>query len=156
MAEAIRSVILAGRGLLRWPGGEERVNYRVTVALDNRSAAYILARLRRRFCVGPAGTVAFSCTCRKAGGSRSMLRRMVIYRRMVRWSEAWMGKTGGWNTAPWLPFETPDRFTLAIKAGSIQIFESHPRHRNRPKLLFTFGRTWKWRRYGRHLVDRRG
>lgn len=35
MAESIRSVMLAGKGLLRWPGGEERVNYRMTVGLDS-------------------------------------------------------------------------------------------------------------------------
>jgi hypothetical protein len=35
MPEAVRSVVLAGRGLLRWPGGEERVHYRVTIGLDN-------------------------------------------------------------------------------------------------------------------------
>jgi hypothetical protein len=29
------------------------------------------------------------------------------------------------DSTPWLPFETPDRFTLAMKAGSTQIFESH-------------------------------
>jgi hypothetical protein len=29
------------------------------------------------------------------------------------------------DTTPWLPFETPDRFTLAMKAGRVQIFESH-------------------------------
>lgn len=39
MPEAIRSVMLAGRGLLRWPGGEERVNYRVTIGLDNAIGA---------------------------------------------------------------------------------------------------------------------
>jgi hypothetical protein len=27
--------MLAGHGLLRWPGGEERVHYRVTVRLDS-------------------------------------------------------------------------------------------------------------------------
>ena len=35
MSEPITSVVLAGRGLLRWPGGEERVKYRVTIRLDN-------------------------------------------------------------------------------------------------------------------------
>jgi hypothetical protein len=29
------------------------------------------------------------------------------------------------DTTPWLPFETPDRFTLTMKAGAVQIFESH-------------------------------
>lgn len=36
MHEAVRSVMLAGRGLLRWPGGEERVHYRVTIGLDGQ------------------------------------------------------------------------------------------------------------------------
>jgi hypothetical protein len=35
MSEPLTSVVLAGRGLLRWPGGEERVHYRVTIRLDN-------------------------------------------------------------------------------------------------------------------------
>lgn len=35
MPEAIRSVMLAGNGLLRWPGGEERVHYRVNVGFDS-------------------------------------------------------------------------------------------------------------------------
>lgn len=35
MPEAIQSVILAGRGLLRWSGAEERVPYRIILRLDN-------------------------------------------------------------------------------------------------------------------------
>jgi hypothetical protein len=34
VAEAIRSVVVAGKGLLRWPGGEEGVQYRITVGLN--------------------------------------------------------------------------------------------------------------------------
>ncbi len=35
MSEAVTSVMLPGRGLVRWPTGEERVEYRVTIRLDN-------------------------------------------------------------------------------------------------------------------------
>ena len=29
------------------------------------------------------------------------------------------------DSTPWLPFETPDRLTLCMRRGSVQIFESH-------------------------------
>ncbi len=29
------------------------------------------------------------------------------------------------DTTAWLPFETPDRFTLVMKVGEVEIFESH-------------------------------
>ena len=34
MPEAIQKVMLAGNGLLRWPGREERVQYRLVVGFD--------------------------------------------------------------------------------------------------------------------------
>lgn len=29
------------------------------------------------------------------------------------------------DMTPWLPFETPDRSTLVMKIGPVQVFESH-------------------------------
>lgn len=125
MAEAIRSVILAGRGLLRWPEGAERVNYRVTVGLDNTIGSIhvgspspdILRRPNRHgrmFLHMPEGRrIALNVA---PNGHLSPDGPM---ERSLDGQDWWI------DTTPWLPFETPDRFTLAVKAGPVQIFESH-------------------------------
>ena len=125
MSEAIQWVILAGRGLLRWPGGEERLNYRVTVGLDG-TIGFIH--------VGP---IVPDILRRPSRHGRIFLhmpegRRLALniapngylspdgpIERSLDGQDWWIDST------PWLPFETPDRFTLAMKAGSIEIFESH-------------------------------
>jgi hypothetical protein len=125
MTEAIRSVMLAGKGLLRWPGGEERVNYRITVALDNTITRVhigspspdILRRPSRHgriYLHMPEGRrLALNVA------PNGHLSPDGVMERSLDGQDWWADST------PWLPFETPDRFTLAIKSGSVQIFESH-------------------------------
>ena len=125
MPEAIRSIMLAGRGLLRWPGGEERVNYRVTVGLDNTvSHIHIAApvpdilhrpsRHARIFLHMPEGRrIAINVAANGHLSPDSPIERS------LNGQDWWL------DTTPWLPFETPDRCTLAMRAGPVQIFESH-------------------------------
>lgn len=125
MSEAVRSVMLAGRGLIRWPGGEERVPYRVTIGLDNTIGAIyvgepvpqILTRPSRHgriFLHMPEGRrVALNVA------PTGHLSPDGPIERSLDGQDWWI------DTTPWLPFETPDRFTLAMKAGPVQIFESH-------------------------------
>lgn len=125
MPEAIRSVVLAGKGLLRWPGGEERVNYRVTIGLDSAISAIhigppvpdILGRPSRHgriFMHMPEGRrLALNVA------PNGYLSPDGPVERSLDGQDWWV------DTTPWLPFETPDRFTLAMKSGSVQIFESH-------------------------------
>jgi hypothetical protein len=125
MTEAIRSVMLAGKGLLRWPGGEERVNYRITIGLDGviggihlgLNVPSILRRPSRHgniYLYMPEGRrLALNVA---ANGHLSPDGPM---ERSLDGQDWWA------DTTPWLPFETPDRFTLAMKAGPVQIFESH-------------------------------
>jgi hypothetical protein len=125
MTEAIRSVMLAGRGLLRWPGGEERVNCRVPVGLDNTIGAIhigspspdILQRPSRHgriFLHMPEGRrIALNVAPNGHLSPDGPMERSLD-------GQDWWA-----DTTPWLPFETPDRFTLATKAAPVQIFESH-------------------------------
>ncbi len=125
MSEAVRSVVLAGRGLLRWPGGEERVHYRVTIVLDNVISSIhvsepmpsILRRPSRHgriFLHTPEGRrIALNVA------PTGQLTPDGPIERSLDGQDWWR------DTIPWLPFETPDRFTLAIKIGPVQIFESH-------------------------------
>lgn len=125
MSEAIRSVVLAGRGLLRWPGGEQRLNYRVTVGLDNSIGVIHID--------GPVPDI-LSRPSRHGGIFLHMPegRRLALnvapnghlspdgpLERSLDGQDWWV------DSMPWLPFETPDRFTLAMKAGATQIFQSH-------------------------------
>lgn len=125
MSEAVRSVFLAGRGLLRWPGGEGRVHYRVTIGLDNTLSAIhvgepvppILMRPSRHgriFLHMPEGR-RLALNVAPTGH----LTPDGPIERSLDGQDWWIDRT------PWLPFETPDRFTLAIKAGPVEIFESH-------------------------------
>ena len=125
MSEAIRSVTLAGQGLLRWPGGEERVSYRVTVGLDN-AVSHIH--------IGPPVPDVLRRPSRHASLFLYMPegRRLALnvapngylspdgpIERSLDGQDWWV------DTTPWLPFETTDRCTLAMKAGPVQIFEFH-------------------------------
>ncbi len=125
MNEAVTSVMLAGRGLLRWPNGEERVRYRVTVGLDSvvkriwvgAPVPEILHRPSRHgkiFLHTPDG--------RRLGlnvAPNGHLSPDGPMERSLDGQDWWV------DTTPWLPFETPDRFTLALKTGSVQVFESY-------------------------------
>lgn len=125
MPEPIRSVMLAGRGLLRWPGGEERVNYRVTVQLDNTVGTVWIAS---------PGAEVLHRPSRHGNIYLHMPegRRLPIniapngylspdgpIERSLDGQDWWI------DTTAWLPFENPDRFTLVMRSGPVQIFESH-------------------------------
>jgi hypothetical protein len=125
MPEPIESVMLAGNGLLRWPGKELRIHYRLTVGLDCsisridmtpqdagilwppnwNSGLYLQMPEGRRLAlnVAPNGHVS----------PNGPLQRSLD------------GQDWWPDEAPWLPFETTDRVTLSMKLGSIQVFESH-------------------------------
>lgn len=125
MPEAVRSVVLAGRGLLRWPAGDASVDYRVTVGLDSAIGAIrigppvpeILGRpIRhgdiflqmqdgRRIALNVAPNGHLSADGPVHRGSDDL----------------------GWWTdiTPWVPLLIPDHFTLTMKAGTVQIFQSH-------------------------------
>ena len=125
MHKAIQSVVLAGNGLLRWPGREERVHYRVTVHLDSDVSGiritpadldilrrpsrhlglYLHMPEGRRLALNVAATGHLS-----ADGPME---------RSLDGQDWWV------DTTPWLPFETPDRVTLSLRCGTEQVFESH-------------------------------
>jgi hypothetical protein len=117
--------MFAGIGELRWPGGEERVKYRLLVGLDSViSGIHIhpadLSILRRPsrhmglFLHTPEG--------RRIGlnvAPNGHLTPDGAMQRSLDGQDWWV------DTTPWLPFETPDRVTLSMKAGTVQVFESH-------------------------------
>jgi hypothetical protein len=125
MSEAVKSVILAGRAVLRWRGGEDHVDYRITVGLDG-----VISGIH----VGPPYVEVLRRPSRHMGIFLHMPegRRLGLnvapngyltpdgpMERSLDGQDWWV------DTTPWLPFETPDRFTLSVKAGPTQIFESH-------------------------------
>ena len=125
MNEPVTSVMRAGRGLLRWPSGEERVHYRVTVGLNS---------VVNRIWIGSPVPAILSRPSRHAkiflhtpDGRRLALNVAANghlspdgpIERSLDGQDWWI------DTTPWLPFETPDRFTLALKTGPVQVFESH-------------------------------
>jgi hypothetical protein len=125
VAEAIRSVMLAGKGLLRWPGGEERVQYGISVGFDGSiggihigpSSPGILRRPSRH-----ANIYLYTPEWRRIAlnvAANGHLSPDGPIQRSLDGQDWWVDST------PWLPFETPDRFTLSMKAGTVQIFESH-------------------------------
>jgi hypothetical protein len=124
--EVVHSVVLAGRGLLRWPRGEERVRYKVTVGLDNSIAGIrigppvpnILRRPSRHgllFLHMPEGR-----RLPLNVAPNGYLSADGPIERSLDGQDWWVDGT------PWLPFETPDRYTLAMRQGAVEIFESHP------------------------------
>lgn len=124
VGEKIESVMLTGRGLVRWPGGEEQVSYRVSVGLDGTISALhvgpsvpeILRRPSRHgrifLCMPEGQRIALNVAPNGYLSPDSQLERSLD------------GQDWWVETIPWLPFETPDRLLLAMKAGSVQIFES--------------------------------
>ena len=125
MAEAIQSVMLAGNGLLRWPGHEERVQYRFTVGFDSVITGIhveppdvdILRRPSRH-----SGLYLHTPEGRRLAlnvAPNGHLTPDGPLERSLDGQDWWLDST------PWLPFETPDRVTLSMRRGSVQIFESH-------------------------------
>src|SRR5438270_584533 len=120
MSEPITSVVLAGRGLLRWPLGEERVNYRVTIRLDNVISGIwvgspvpdILHRPSRHgnmFLHMPEGRrIALNVAPNAHLSADGAMQRSLD------------GQDWWTDITPWLPFLTPDRFTLVMKIGPLQ------------------------------------
>lgn len=125
MSQEVRSVVLAGKGLLRWPSGDERVDFRVTVGLDGCIESIhvgppvpeILHRPSshgRLYLVMPQGQrIALNVAPNGHLSPDGCLERSVD------------GQDWWVDPMPWLPFETPHRLTLAMKAGAVAIFESH-------------------------------
>lgn len=125
MSQAIQSVMLAGRGVLRWPGREERVHYRLTVGLDCVISGIhitppdldILRRPSRHLGLYlrlPEGRrIALNVSPNGYVSPDGPMERTLD------------GQDWWTDTTPWLPFETPDRVTLSIRRGTVQIFESH-------------------------------
>lgn len=125
MPEAVKSVELAGTGLLRGPFGEERVDYGVTVGLD-----CVIGRIR----VGPPTPDILHRPARHGDLYLYMPdgRRLALnvspnghlspdgpIERSLDAEEWWTDIT------PWLPVEVPGRFTLSMKMGPLQVFQSH-------------------------------
>ena len=117
--------MLAGRGLLRWPGHEERVQYRMSVGFDAVvSGVHITppdAEALRRpirhqglYLHTPEGRrIALNVDPNGHVSPDGPLERS------LEGQDWWLDST------PWLPFETPDRVTLSMRRGPVQIFESH-------------------------------
>jgi hypothetical protein len=125
MPEAIRSVMLAGRGLLRWGGGEERVQYRVNVGLDGVIRGVHISSPRPDILSRPSrhlGIFLHMPEGRRLGLNVAPNRHLSPDGPIERSLDAQDWWT---DTTPWLPFETADRFTLTMQTGSVQVFESH-------------------------------
>src|SRR5689334_2596979 len=113
------------QGLLRWPGGEEPVAYRVTVGLDS-----VISRIH----IGPPAPDVLGHPCRhgsiflyKQDGRRIALNVAPNgYLSADGPVEKGSDDLSWWpDITPWVPLGIPDHFTLTMKAGSVQIFESH-------------------------------
>lgn len=125
MAQAIQTVMLAGKGLLRWPGHEERVRFRLTVGLDGVIGAIhitppdldILRRPSRHL-----GLYLHTPEGRRLALNVAPNGHVTPDGPMERSLD---GQDWWTDSTPWLPFETPDRVTLSMRRGSVQIFESH-------------------------------
>lgn len=125
MAEAIQSVMLAGDGLLRWPGNEQRVHFRLVVGFDSVIGGIhitpgdvdVLRRPSRHMGIylhTPEGRrLALNVAPNGYLSPDGPLERSLD------------GQDWWHDLTPWLPFETPDRVTLSMRRGSSQIFESH-------------------------------
>lgn len=117
--------MLAGSGLLRWPGKEERVHYKFTVGFDGVIAGIhitppdvdILRRPSRHF-----GLYLHTPEGRRLAlnvAPNAYISPDGPLERSLDGQDWWVDAT------PWLPFETPDRVTLIMRCGSVQVFESH-------------------------------
>jgi hypothetical protein len=123
MNEPVKSSLFTGYGVLRWPAGEEEVEYKITVGFDG---------VVSRMWIGPD---------RPGFLSRASRHAVVLYMGDGRRIGVNVSATGhlspdgaieksldgqDWWTdmMPWLPAERADRFTLALKEGPLQVFES--------------------------------
>ena len=125
MPEAIQKVMLAGNGLLRWPGREERVHYRLVVGFDG-----VISRINIRptnLDILRRPTRHFGLYLHMPEGRRISLNVAPngyltpdgpLYRSLD-------GQDWWTDSTPWLPFETADRVTLSMRCGPVQVFESH-------------------------------
>ena len=125
MSEAVQSVMLFGQGILRWPGGEECVSYRVTVGLNNTAGAIH---------VGPPAPGILARPSHHSGIFLHMQdgRRIALniapngHLSADGPIEKGSDELGWWtDITPWVPLGVPNRFALAMKAGSVQIFQTH-------------------------------
>jgi len=117
--------MLAGDGLLRWPGHEQRVQYRMSVGFDSVVSgihiappeAEVLRRPSRHqdlYLHTPEGRrIALNVDPNGHVSPDGPLQRSLD------------GQDWWLDSTPWLPFETPDRVTLSMRRGPVQIFESH-------------------------------
>ncbi len=117
--------MLAGNGLLRWPGGEERVHYRLTVGFDSVVSGVHITPPDAESLRRPSrhsGLYLYTAEGRRVplnvGPNRHASPDGPL-ERSLDGQDWWIDAT------PWLPFETPDRVTLSMRRGPVQIFESH-------------------------------
>ncbi len=117
--------MLAGVGVLRWPGGEERVKYRLMVGLDSVVSGIHIYPAELNILQRPSrhlGLFLHMPEGRRLGlnvAPNGHLTPDGPMQRSLDGQDWWL------DTTPWLPFETADRFTLSMRAGSMQVFESH-------------------------------
>ena len=124
MPEAIRSVMFAGSGRLCWPDGEEHVAYRVTVGFDNEIMAIHVGPPLPRILARPSRHGGL--LLKMQGGRRLALNVAPNgYLSADSPMERSLDGRDWWiDTTPWAPPETSDQFTLVVRAGPVQIFES--------------------------------
>ncbi|MFL6446400.1 MAG: hypothetical protein ACJ746_01695 [Bryobacteraceae bacterium] len=125
MSEPVKSVVLAGSGLLWWPKGEEPITYRVTLGLDGNI---------QKIWIGPPTPEILRRPSRHANIALHMpegrrVRLNVAPNAYLTpdgpMERSFNGQDWWLDLTPWVPIETPDRFMLVVKAGSVQVFESH-------------------------------
>jgi hypothetical protein len=117
--------MLAGAGILRWPGGEERVKYRLLVDLDSVISGMHIYPAELNILQRPSrhlGLFLHMPEGRRLGLNVAPNGHLTPDGPMQRTLD---GQDWWLDTTPWLPCETADRFTLSMRAGSMQVFESH-------------------------------
>ncbi len=125
MAELVRSVVLAGIGVIRWPAGEKSAEYRVTLGLDNA-----IGPIR----IGPPVPDILTRPIRHGNIFLHMQdgRRVALnvapngHLSADGPIERGSDEVGWWaDITPWIPLEIPNHFTLTMKIGPVQVFQSH-------------------------------
>ena len=123
--ELVRSVVLAGIGIIRWPTGENAADYRVTVGLDSA-----IGPIR----IGPPVPSILGRPIRHGNIFLYMKDRRRIALNIAPNGELsadgpierGRDELGWWtDTTPWIPLDIPDHFSLIMKGGSVLIFQSH-------------------------------
>jgi hypothetical protein len=125
MPEAIQKVMLAGNGLLRWPGREERVHYRLVVGFDGAISRINITPTDLDILRRPTGHLGLYLHMPE--GRRISLNLApngyVIPDGPLELSLD--GQDWWVDSTPWLPFETADRVTLSMRCSLVQVFETH-------------------------------